>query len=96
MEITQYVPTIVGPTKLEQVLAYCYELSDESKEKVCIIQDIAKLGKLIGHAPMSPENFYTMYEMPVSILEAVHHNVQVEWNTAQYHNGYTPIQGQDF
>jgi len=89
MEITQYVPTMVGPTKLEQVLAYCIALSDESKEKVCIIQDIAKLGKMLGHKPMTPENFYAMYEMPVSILESVQHSVQVEYNTTQLHNGFT-------
>lgn len=95
--ITCYVPTSVGPTKLDQVLAYCVDLVDDSKEKVCIIQDIAKLGKMLGHKPMTPENFYTMYEMPAGILAAVHHNVQVEWNTAQYHNGYkTPVQGEEF
>ena len=89
MEITQYVPTMVGPTKLEQVLAYCVALSDESKEKVCLIQDIAKLGKMLGHPPMTAENFYNMYEMPVAIIESVQHSIQVEYNTAQLHNGFT-------
>ena len=89
MEITQYVPTMVGPTKLEQVLAYCIALSDESKEKVCIIQDIVKIGKMLGHPPIAPQQFYDMYEMPVGILERVQHSIQVEYNTHQLHNGFS-------
>lgn len=88
-----YVPTMVGPSKLDQVLSYCTELSDESKTKVTMIQDIARLYKLLQAPPLSPANFYALYEMDESILSAVQHNAQVEWNTHQYRS---TIQGADF
>ena len=83
-----YVPTSVGPSKLDLVLAYCSELTDENKEKVCIITDIARIGRLLGNPPLSTENFYTLYDMALPILEAVQHNAQVQWNTEQYHKRY--------
>jgi hypothetical protein len=88
-----YVPTFVGPSKLDQVLSYCTELSDESKTKVAMIEDIAKLYKLIGSPPLSPANFYALYDMHESILSAIQHNAQIEWNTLQYRSS---IQGADF
>lgn len=84
LKFMNFVPTKVGPTKLEIVLSWCVKLSDESKQKVCIIQDIAKLGKLLGHPPMSSHNFYTLYEMPIHILEAAQHHAQIEYNTKKY------------
>lgn len=84
MRTINYVPTIVGPSKLDQVLAYCNQLNDENKQRVCIIQDIAKIGKLLGHPRMSLENFEGLYEMPIVILEAVQQNIQIELNTYEY------------
>ena len=72
------------PTKLDLVLSYCRELSDESKERFCIIQDILKLGKLLGKENISPREFYTMYDLPTNILEVIQHNLQVEYNTSEY------------
>lgn len=88
-----YVPTHVGPSKLEQALAYCTELSDESKTKVTMIQDIARLYKLLECPPLSPHNFYALYDMDDSMLSAIQHNAQIEWNTKQYRS---TIQGHDF
>lgn len=88
-----YVPTFVGPTKLEQALSYCTELSDESKTKVTLITDIARLHKLLQSPALSPANFYAMYEMDESILSAIQHSAQTEWNTKQYRS---TIQGADF
>ena len=79
-----YVPTSVGPSRLEEILACAPDMTDENKERVCIITDIARIGKLLGNKPMSAHNFYTMYEMPLPILEAVQHHAQVEWNTYEY------------
>jgi len=81
IRISNYV---VVPSKLDQVLSYCNELSDELKEKVILITDIARLGKLLGNPPMSAKNFDVLMEMPIPILEAVQHNIQIEWNTQNY------------
>lgn len=84
IRISNYVPTTVEPSKLDQVLAYCPELSDENKEKVILITDIARLGKLLGNPPLRPSNYYILYEMSLPILEAIQHNIQIEWNTVNY------------
>jgi hypothetical protein len=84
IRITNYVPTSLGPSKLAQVLAYCNKLDDESKQRVCIIEDIAKIGRLLGNPPISTENFYTLYDMPIPVLEAVQHHAQAELNTYEY------------
>ena len=88
LTILNYVPKSVAPSKLEIVLSYCTELSDESKTKVCIITDIARIGKLLGNPPLSPHNFYTLYDMQLPILEAVQHSAQVQYNTESYHKRY--------
>jgi len=88
-----YVPTFVGPSKLEHVLSYCTELSDDSKTKVSIIEDIAKLYKLMGSPALSPANFYALYDLHESFLSAIQHNAQIELNTMQYRSS---IQGHDF
>ena len=44
-------------------------LSEESKEKICIIQDIVKLSKLSGHPQPTTEEFDYMYDLPVAELE---------------------------
>jgi len=79
-----YVPTLVGPSRLEEILACAPDMTDENKERVCIITDIARIGKLLGNPPMSPYNFYTLYDMAMPVLEAVQHHAQVEWNTYEY------------
>jgi len=79
-----YVPTEVGPSRLEEILACAPDMTDENKQRVCIITDIAKIGRLLGNPPMSTHNFYTLYDMPIPILEAVQHNAQVELNTYEY------------
>ncbi len=88
-----YVPTFVGPSKLDQVLAYCTNLSDESRIKVTIIEDIARLYRLLESPPLTPHNFYALYDMDESMLSAIQHNAQIEWNTKQYRS---TIQGADF
>jgi hypothetical protein len=88
-----FVPTHVGPSKLDQVIASCPELSDESKTKVIILTDIARLHKLLGYPPLDPHNFYKLYEMHEGFLSALQHNYQIEWNTKQYQS---TIQGSDF
>lgn len=82
--ILNYVPTNVGPSRLEEILAGAPEMTDENKEKVSIIQDIAKLGKLLCYKNMTAEHFYSIYEMPVTVLEGVQIEMQAEWNTVQY------------
>lgn len=85
IRITNYVPKTIGPSKLDKVLSYCVTLSDEGKEKVCIITDIARIGKALMNPPMSAENFYELYEMNIQILMAVQQAAQAELNTALYH-----------
>lgn len=84
MKTTNYVPTHVGPSRLEEILADAPPMTNENKEKVSIIQDIAKLGKLLGYKNMTPEHFYSIYEMPIPVLEGVQHTMQAEWNTEEY------------
>jgi hypothetical protein len=83
-KIINYVPTSVGPSRLEEILACAPDMTDENKEKVCIITDIARLGKLLKHPEITPKNFYTLYETPIQVLEAIQHNFQVELNTNLY------------
>lgn len=85
LKILSYVPKSVGPSKLDQVLAECPDLCDESKEKVILITDIARLGKLLGKPQLPPHNFYYLYDLNVTVLEAVQHNLQIDWNTKEYH-----------
>lgn len=92
------VPTEVGPSKLDKVLASCVELSDKSKEKVCIITDIARLKKLLGaKEDMPPSYFYDAYEAPIEALECIQHAHQVEYNTVLYRRSMKDkVQGEDF
>lgn len=89
--ITNYVPTEVGPSKLDQILAEAPEMTDENKERVCIITDIARIGKLMGVKPMSAHNFYALYDMPMPVLEAVQHHAQVELNTWEYNKRISSV-----
>ena len=90
MPILNFIPTEVGPSKLDQVLAYCPELCDESKTKLCIIQDIIKVGKALGKNLPTPLEFYHMYDLSLSMLERIQHDVQVVLNTERYHNRLSP------
>ena len=85
MKTIHYVPTSVGPSKLEQALAYVPDLSDENKQKVCIIEDMARLGKLMGYEPISVSIFDRLYDMSVGLLEANQYNMQIKYNTQDYH-----------
>jgi len=80
------IPTTIEITGLDQALAGTPELSDENKKRVCIIEDIARLRKLLGAKPLTPEQFYMLYDMHFTILESIQHNIQVEWNTVEYYS----------
>jgi hypothetical protein len=85
METTlNYAPTDVGPSKLDEVLAYCVELDNVSKEKVCLIQDLTRLGKLLEYPPLSTHNFDHLYSLAIPVLEGLQLKFQVEWNTLEY------------
>jgi len=84
MKTTLTVSKQLESTKLDQVLAYCNNLDNENKEKVCIIQNIAKIGKSLGNPSMSLDNFELLFEMPIHILEHVEHAAQIELNTYLY------------
>lgn len=88
--IVGYVPTSVGPSKLELFLAEAPELTDEEKEKVILITDIARLGKLLGYGLPTVDEFYYMFSLSKYMLEAKQHNTQIEWNTKQHHAPYMP------
>lgn len=87
MKTIHYVPTSVGPSKLElqQALAAAPDLSDESRQKVCIIEDMARLSKLMEYKPIDHQTFDTLYDMSLGMLEACQHNMQIKWNTRDYH-----------
>lgn len=91
--IHSFIPTTVGPSKLDLLLADAPELSDESKTKVIILTDISRLGKLLSGNPIPPKAFYAAYDAPIEYLEKVQHDLQVELNTLQYRNS---VQGHDF
>ena len=93
IRIINYVPKYIGPTKLDQVLAYCPELSNVNKEKVCVIADIAKLGKLLEMTPICTKTFDEMYEKDIPVLEGVQQALQAQWNTVQYHRRYASNTG---
>ena len=94
------VPNYIGPSKLDLFLADAPELSDEKKEKVGVIQDINRLGLLLGGKPMGVAAFYDAYDnVPLHQLQVVQCDLQVAWNTIQYERrmqGVDFIQGHDF
>lgn len=90
--IHTFVPTHVGPSKLDLLLANAPELSDENKEKVTIITDLIRLYKLMGFT-VTPAGFYNWYEQPLYQLQSSQHDLQIHWNTLQYKSS---IQGADF
>jgi hypothetical protein len=52
------------------------ELSEESKTKVCLIQDIQKLNKLLTGRDITPEEFEECYARPISDLETAISNME--------------------
>lgn len=79
------IPATKEITGLKEALAGTPELSDENKERVCIIEDIAKIRQLFGSKPLTAEQFYGFYDMPINMLQSIQHYIQVEWNTVQYY-----------
>lgn len=91
--IHTFVPTHVGPSKLDLLLADAPPMTEENKEKVILIIDIARLGKLLGGPPMTPKVFYSAYDCPLHVLQHHQHDLQIEWNTKSYQSS---VQGHDF
>lgn len=88
------IPTHVGPSKLDLLLADAPDLSDESKEKVIIIIDIIRLYKLM-RVRVTPKGFYTYYDLNLRDLSQVQHDVTVMYNTWNYQHANN-ITGADF
>ena len=94
MKTTNYVPTAVGPTKLQVAMSYAVEIGDVGKEKCCIITDIAKLLKLMEKPAITPEQFFAMYDTWTAYQLVIHQrDLQNEWNAKTQPQ---PLQGQDF
>jgi hypothetical protein len=79
------IPSTQEITGLKEALAGTPDLSDENKERVCIIEDIAKLRKLLEVKPLTAAQFYELYDLPMKVLDLIHHNTQIEWTTVQYY-----------
>ena len=79
-----YTPTSVGPSKLDEVLAYCVDLDNVGKEKFCLLQDILKLGKYLCYREITPAGFYKLYDKSIEELEVMQHIMQAEYNTHTY------------
>ena len=75
--ITGYVPTSVSLSNIP-------ELSDESKTKVCIIEDLVKIGKALGMGNPTISEFDYLYDLTIPMLEAVVYNAQIQLNTKEY------------
>ena len=95
--ITQYIQ---APSKLQSVLSYCVELNDDAKHKVCVIEDIARMRRLLGMPPMSSAAFDAHYNADILHLETLAYALQIAVNTHMYEqrvkNGNEPLQGADF
>lgn len=76
--------TLTESNKLNDILMNSIELSDENKEKVCIIEDIFKLSTLINNKVNNSEIFYTLYEFSTKTLEEIQYGLQINYNTLQY------------
>jgi len=95
--VRQYIQ---APSKLQSVLNYCNELSDEKKHKVCLIQDIARIRRLMEFEPMSSKVFYTYYDADTLQLEILVYALTIQLNTDMYEqrvkDSEQPLQGADF
>lgn len=69
-------------------------LSDESKEKVCIITDINKLIKMVTGKNIEPVEFDYMYDMPLPKLQEYQAqtflNVEAEQRWRAYRESMRP------
>lgn len=53
---------------LNDLLANTQDLSDEDKQKICLIEDIAKTRRILGMEELSTEQFYYLYEKDLAIV----------------------------
>ena len=60
------------------------DISLEDKERVCIITDLARLGKLLGCEPLTTEQFDHLMSLKISVLEMLQIDAQVAYNTKSY------------
>ena len=58
---------------LHQILQDNNIISEESKEKVCIIEDIVKHATLVGYTKPTVEEFDMLYDMPLDELQVYQH-----------------------
>jgi hypothetical protein len=71
---------------LHQILQDNNIISEESKEKVCIIEDIVKLTSLVGYNKPTWDEFCMFYDMPLNdlqnyqqfVLKEVEHRLYME------------------
>lgn len=56
-------------TELNSILSINHILTEENKEKVCLIEDVAKLLKSKTGELLSVQEFDTMYDLSVKELE---------------------------
>ena len=56
-------------TTVSNVLIELGILSEESKEKVCLIEDLVKVSKLGGYSPPSWDEFCMLYDSSIAELE---------------------------
>lgn len=63
---------------VSNVLTELGVLSEESKEKVCLIEDLVKAGKLAGFSPPSWEEFCMLYDSPIAELEMMQEIISQE------------------
>lgn len=59
-------------------------ISEESKEKVCIIEDIVKVGILMGHELPTVEDFNILYDSTIAELELMQEIVTQEQTTGVF------------
>lgn len=78
--------TIIGYVPASVSLSNMPELSDESKTKVCMIQDLVKIGKALDKGIPSPKVFDYLYDLTIPMLEAIVYNAQIQLNTKQYYD----------
>lgn len=90
--IHTFVPSNVGPSKLDLILADAPPMTDENKEKVILITDLNRIGKLLSGKTMTPQQFYEAYDSPIDVLQHHQHDLQIAWNSKQYQS----MQGADF
>lgn len=79
-----FVPTHVGPSKLDLLLADAVELDDAQKEKVILLTDIGRLAKLLYTHQLTPKEFYDFYDRPLDELQQYQHDLQTTYNTELY------------